>query len=71
VIAEVGGFWQMLRRFTVGAHGKIILTGDLAWSPPVLPMVLIVVNAVGMIGLAWSALRPWGQVEAAPGERDS
>jgi hypothetical protein len=68
VVAEVGGFWQMLRRFTVGAHGKILLTGDLPWSPSVSPMVLIAMNAVGMIALSWSALRPWGQIEAAPGE---
>jgi hypothetical protein len=68
VIAEVGGFWQMLRRFTVGAHGKILLTGDLPWSPAVSPLVLIALNALAMVGLAWSALRPWGQVEAAAGE---
>jgi hypothetical protein len=70
VIAEVGGFWQMLRRFTVGAHGKILLTGDLPWSPAVSPMVLVALNAVAMVALAWSALRPWGQVEAAAGEGD-
>lgn len=70
VVAEVGGFWQMLRRFTVGAHGKILLTGDLPWSPSIAPMVLIAVNAVAMVALSWSALRPWGDIEAAPGERD-
>ncbi len=68
VIAEVGAFWQMLRRFTVGAHGKILLTGDLPWSPSVSPMVLITMNAVAMIALSWSALRPWWEIEAAPGE---
>jgi hypothetical protein len=69
VVAEVGGLWQMLRRFTVGANGKIVLTGALPWQPPVAPMVLIAVNAVAMIAVAWSAWVPWGQVEAASGER--
>jgi hypothetical protein len=68
VVAEVGGFWQMLRRFTVGAHERILLTGDLPWSPSIAPMVLVAVNAVAMIALSWSALRPWGEIEAAPGE---
>jgi hypothetical protein len=71
VVAEVGAFWQMLRRFTVGAHGKILLTGDLPWRPSVAPMVLIALNAAAMLGASWSALRPWGQVEAATGERHS
>ncbi len=47
VVAEVVGFWQMLRRFTVGAHGKVLLTGDLPWSPSVAPMLLVAINAVG------------------------
>jgi hypothetical protein len=70
VIAEVGGFWQMLRRFAVGANGKIMLTGSLPWQPAIAPMLLIGVNAAAMIALVWSAWVPWGQVEAAPGERD-
>ncbi len=45
-IAEVVGFWQMLRRFTVGAHGKIWLTDPLPWRPAVAPMVLIAGNIV-------------------------
>jgi hypothetical protein len=69
VVAEVGAFWQMLRRFTVGAHGKIVLTGQLPWHPSVAPMLLIAINAAAMLGASWSALRPWGQVEAAAGER--
>jgi hypothetical protein len=70
VVAEVGAFWQMLRRFTVGAHGKVLLTGDLSWEPSVAPMLLVAINAVAMIGLSWSAWRPWGEIEAAPGERN-
>ena len=69
VIAEVGAFWQTLRRFTVGAHGKIVLTEPLPWEPSIAPMVLIVMNALAMLAVSWSALRSWGQVEAAPGER--
>jgi hypothetical protein len=69
VVAEVGAFWQMLRRFAVGANGKIMLTGNLPWSPQIAPMLLIVVNLAAMLAVSWSAWRPWGQIEAAPGER--
>ncbi len=68
MIGEVGAFWQMLRRFTVGAHGKIILTGALPWQPAMAPMPLIALNAVAMLAVLWSAWHPWGQVEAATGE---
>ncbi|CAB4882861.1 unannotated protein [freshwater metagenome] len=44
--AEILGFWQMLRRFTVGAHGKIWLTGSLPWQPSIAPMILIAANIV-------------------------
>ncbi|MEO7397602.1 MAG: DUF2142 domain-containing protein [Ilumatobacteraceae bacterium] len=50
-VAEIAGFWQMLRRFSVGAHGKIWLVGGLPWHPGVAPMVLIAVNAMTMIAL--------------------
>ena len=69
VVAEVGAFWQTLRRFTVGAHGKVLLTGSLAWEPSVAPMLLIGINAVAILAASWSAWRPWGDVEAAAGER--
>ncbi len=61
-VAEVAGFWQMLRRFSVGASGKIWLVGDLPWQPGKIwlvgdlpwqpgipPMLLIGVNAIVMI----------------------
>ena len=70
VVAEVGAFWQMLRRFSVGADGKIVLTGRLSWQPSVDPMVLVAINAIAMLAVSWSALRPWRQVETAPSERD-
>ncbi len=70
VVAEVGAFWQMLRRFTVGANDKVILTEPLPWEPSIAPMVLIVMNAAAMLAVTWSAWRPWGQVETAAGERD-
>jgi hypothetical protein len=69
VVAEVGAFWQTLRRFTVGVNGKVVLTGRLPWSPAVAPMLLIAINTVAMLAVSWSAWRPWGQIEAAPGER--
>ncbi len=69
VAAEVVGFWQMLRRFTVGAHGKVLLTGRLPWSPSIAPMLLVAINAAAMLVASWSAWRPWGEIEAAPGER--
>jgi hypothetical protein len=68
VVAEVGAFWQMLRRFSVGAHGKVLLTGRLPWSPSVTPMLLIAINAAAMIAVCWLALGPWGQIETAAGE---
>jgi len=70
VVAEVGAFWQMLRRFSVGADGKIILPGRLSWQPSVDPMVLIAINAIAMLAVSWLALRPWRQVETAAGEWD-
>ena len=51
-VAEVAGFWQMLRRFSVGAHGKIWLVGDLPWHPGLPPMLLIAVNAIVMMALS-------------------
>ena len=62
IVAEVGAFWQMLRRFTVGADGKVLLTGSLPWEPAVAPMVLIALNAAAMLAVCWSAWRPWGSV---------
>lgn len=61
VIAEVAAFWQMLRRFSVGANGKIWLDEPLAWRPSIAPMPLIALNAllvVAVVGVvlaaAWS-----------------
>ncbi len=69
VVGEVGAFWQTLRRFTVGANGRVILTGSLPWSPSIAPMLLVAINAAAMLAVSWSAWRPWGDVEAATGER--
>jgi hypothetical protein len=51
LVAEVAAFWQALRRFTVGAHGKIWLAEPLGWSPSITPMALIVLNAVFVTAL--------------------
>ncbi|MEO6126202.1 MAG: DUF2142 domain-containing protein [Ilumatobacteraceae bacterium] len=68
-VAEVAGFWQMLRRFSVGAHGKVVLTGPLPWHPSIQPMVLIALNAVVMIALCiatvWFTRRPASQPDDA------
>jgi hypothetical protein len=45
-VAEVAGFWQALRRFSVGANGTWWLTDSLPWRPAVAPMLLIATNAV-------------------------
>ncbi len=45
-VAEVAGFWQALRRFTVGAHGTWWLAGELPWRPAVAPLLLIALNIV-------------------------
>jgi hypothetical protein len=68
VVAEVLAFWQMLRRFAVGADGKLWLVQPLPWSPSVAPMVLIALNAliasvlvvVLLRASTTSALRPAG-----------
>ena len=65
VVAEVGAFWQMLRRFSVGADGKILLTGRLPWQPSVAPMLLIAINTAAFLAVAWSAWRPWAEIDAA------
>lgn len=57
VIAEVLAFWQMLRRFTVGASGKIWLVEPLPWSPSVAPMTLIAANALLALSLVVVLLR--------------
>lgn len=58
-VAEIAGFWQMVRRFSVGADGKVWLTGALPWTPAVAPMSLIAINAIVMTGvcvaLSWVA----------------
>lgn len=51
VVAEVMAFWQMLRRFSVGASGKVWLVEPLPWSPRVTPMLLIASNALAMSAL--------------------
>jgi Predicted membrane protein (DUF2142) len=66
VVAEVAGFWQTLRRFTVGAHGKVWLDGPLAWNPPIAPLPLIAINAVIVAAfvtlvLAGTARRPFDE----------
>lgn len=52
-VAEVAAFWQMLRRFSVGAGGKIWLVQPLGWSPAIAPMLLIALNAclVGVLSV--------------------
>jgi len=60
-VAEVAGFWQALRRFTVGAHGTWWLTGELPWRPAVAPMLLIAANIVlvaAMCALLLARTRP-------------
>ncbi len=49
--AEILGFWQMLRRFSVGANGKIWLTEPLQWQPSIAPMILIAANIAFVSGL--------------------
>jgi hypothetical protein len=71
VVGEVGAFWQMLRRFAVGADGKVLLTGTLSWQPAVAPMLLIALNAVAMIGLAMGALLSWDEPRAVVDDQPS
>ena len=50
-LTEILGFWQALRRFSVGASGKIWLTGAVDWRPSVAPMLLIAANIALTVGL--------------------
>lgn len=51
VVTEVVAFWQALRRYTVGSHGKIWLAGDLPWQPDIAPLALIAVNLVAVVAM--------------------
>ena len=51
-IAEFAGFWEMLRRFTVGAQGRWWLTGPLPWRPEVAPMALVAGNLAFVVAIA-------------------
>ena len=67
-VAEIGAFWQALRRFAVGAHGKIWLTEPLSWRPAVAPLALIALNAVLVAGLCvvlLAATKPPATVDLA------
>ena len=65
-IAEVAAFWQALRRFTVGANGKIWLDDPLGWSPGVAPMVLVVANVVAVGALVAVVLVGTASPESVP-----
>jgi hypothetical protein len=68
LVADVFAFWQMLRRFSVGASGPWWMTGDLPWSPRIAPMPLVVIHAVTLaVGAVW-LVRPSGAT--VPGRRD-
>jgi Predicted membrane protein (DUF2142) len=54
--AEIAAFWQSLRRFSVGANGKIWLTEPLGYSPSIAPMLLIALNAIAVFALCWVIL---------------
>lgn len=66
VVAEVGAFWQCLRRFTVGSGGKIWLTDPLPWQPTIAPMPLIAINAVLVTAFALVVLH--GSAEPLVGD---
>ena len=65
-IAEVAAFWQTLRRFAVGAEGKIWLDEPLPWSPSITPMLLIAINAVVVSALAGLVLFGTSDAEIGP-----
>jgi len=55
-IAELMAFWQALRRFTVGAHGKIWLVEPLPWRPSVAPLALVAVHLLATVALCTMVL---------------
>lgn len=64
VVAEVASFWQMLRRFAVGADGKVWLAEPLPWRPSIAPLPLIALNALLVAGLAAAVV--WRAQAGAP-----
>ena len=49
-VTEIGTFWYTLRRYTVGVNGSWLFR-NARWTPGVVPMVLVVLNAVLIGGL--------------------
>jgi hypothetical protein len=74
VVAEVAAFWQMLRRFSVGASGKVWLDEPLPWRPSVAPLTLIAINAVAVVVFTalvlFCAWRPVLGADPGPPARD-
>jgi hypothetical protein len=48
VVAQVGAFAQVLRRYSVGATGPVFFFSSAAWDPPV-PSVLLVVGHAALL----------------------
>ena len=56
VLIEVLAFYQMLRRFMVGATGSVLLRGG--WHPPINAYLLLVMNAITSCAVAWLMIQP-------------
>lgn len=65
---QVVALWVLLRRYTVGVDGPVVLTGDLPWTPSVAPMLLIAANAVAASAVGVLVLRSPRQIERRAGE---
>ncbi|HEY7626879.1 MAG TPA: DUF2142 domain-containing protein, partial [Ilumatobacteraceae bacterium] len=54
-VAEVATLWWTLRRYMVGVDGSLTLQ-HAHWQPPLRPWLLLALNAMAMLWLAWTVL---------------
>jgi hypothetical protein len=72
-IAQVGAFFQNLRRYAVGYDGKVWFFSDAPWSPPLGSLAVFLAFAVGFALLAWwlLTLRPLPTPASTPDQAEA
>ncbi|HEX7095109.1 MAG TPA: DUF2142 domain-containing protein, partial [Acidimicrobiales bacterium] len=58
VVAHVVAYYQLLRRYSVGANGRLWFFTSARWDPPVPSLLLLILYAASITALAWAALAP-------------
>lgn len=63
-VAQFLAFAQALRRYSVGAHGKLWFFADARWNPPVPSLLLVVVYGAAItLTMWWIMLAPTGLLQ--------